>query len=96
MHVTRPAQLIFFHFIILILIGGEHNLCSSSLCGGSHGSVVGIVTDNGLDDREIGVRAPVRSIIAIYAHHSDRLWGPTSSYLMDTGSPFPAGIKAGV
>jgi hypothetical protein len=39
------------------------------------GSVVGIATGYGLDDRRVGVRVPVRSRIFTSPCHPDQLWG---------------------
>jgi hypothetical protein len=64
---------------------------------GSRDSVVGIATGYGLDDRRVGVRAPVGSRIFCSQCHLDRLWGPTSllSYPKDTGVSFSGGNAAG-
>jgi hypothetical protein len=42
----------------------------------SRGSVVGIATGYWLDDRGVGVRVPVGSIIFSSPRRPDRLWGP--------------------
>jgi hypothetical protein len=42
----------------------------------SCGRVVGIATDYGLDDREVGVRIPVGSTIITSPYRPDQLWGP--------------------
>jgi hypothetical protein len=42
----------------------------------SRGSVVGIETGCGMDDREVGVRVLVRSRILISPYRPDRLWSP--------------------
>jgi hypothetical protein len=38
--------------------------------------VVNIVTDNGLDDREVGLRVSVGSRISSSPHRPDQFWGP--------------------
>jgi hypothetical protein len=43
---------------------------------GSRDSVVGIAAGYGLDDRGVGVRVPVGSIIISSPRRPDRLWGP--------------------
>jgi hypothetical protein len=47
----------------------------SPILFGSRDSVVGIATSYGLDDRGIGVRVPVGSIIFSSPDRPDRLWG---------------------
>jgi hypothetical protein len=42
------------------------------------GSVVSIGTGYGLEDRGVGVRAPVRSRMFSSTNRPDRLWGPPS------------------
>jgi hypothetical protein len=42
----------------------------------SQNSAVGIATDYGLEDREVGIRVPVGSRIIFYPQHLDRLLGP--------------------
>jgi hypothetical protein len=42
----------------------------------SRDSVVSIATGYGLDDREVGVRVPVRSRIFSSQCRPDRLWSP--------------------
>jgi hypothetical protein len=42
----------------------------------SRGGAVGIATGYGLDDRGVGVQAPVESRIFISPRRPDRLWGP--------------------
>jgi hypothetical protein len=44
----------------------------------SRDSIVGIATGYGLDDREVGVRVPIRSSIFSSPRCPDRLWGPPS------------------
>jgi hypothetical protein len=41
----------------------------------SRGSIVGIVTSFGLEDRGVGVRVPVGSRIFCSPNRPDRLWG---------------------
>jgi hypothetical protein len=41
-------------------------------------SVVGIVTDYGLEDRGVWIRVPLGSRIFSSPRHPDRLWGPPS------------------
>jgi hypothetical protein len=43
----------------------------------SRESVVGIIISYGLEDRGVGVRAPVLSRIFFSLHRSDRPWGST-------------------
>jgi hypothetical protein len=50
------------------------------------------VTGYGLDDRGVGVRVPVGSRIFSSPRGPDRLWGPLTSYPMDTGALSP-GVK---
>jgi hypothetical protein len=45
------------------------------------GSIVGIATNYRLDDRKVGVRVPVGSIILTSPYHPDRLWGPLNLLL---------------
>jgi hypothetical protein len=52
----------------------------------SRDSVVGLATGYGLDDREVGVRAPVRSRIFTSPCRPGRHWSPPSLYPMGTGS----------
>jgi hypothetical protein len=58
----------------------------------SRNSAVGIATGYGLDDREAGVRVPVRSRIFTSPYLPDRLWRPPNFYTMGTGGTFP-GVK---
>jgi hypothetical protein len=53
----------------------------------SRGSVVGIASAYGLEDREVGVLVPVESRIL------DRLWGPPN--LLSNGYSFPKGETTG-
>jgi hypothetical protein len=46
---------------------------------GSRDSVVGIAAGCGMDDREVGVRVPVGSIIFSTPYLPDRLWGLVSN-----------------
>jgi hypothetical protein len=62
----------------------------------SRGSVVGIATGYGLDDRRVGVRVPVGSIIFSSPCRPDWLWGPQPiSYPMGNGGSFPGSKAAG-
>jgi hypothetical protein len=58
----------------------------------SRGSVVGIATAYGLDDRADGVRVPVGPRIFYSPRRPDRLWSPPTSYPMGTGGSF-SGVK---
>jgi hypothetical protein len=49
--------------------------CLNQLCY-RRGSVVGIASGYGLNDRGVGVRVPVGSKIFSSPRRSDRLWGP--------------------
>jgi hypothetical protein len=44
----------------------------------SRGSVAGLASGYGLDDRGVGVRVPTRSRIFTSLYRPDRLWGSTS------------------
>jgi hypothetical protein len=44
----------------------------------THGNVVDIATDYGLEDRKVGVRVAVGSTIFTSPYRSDYLWGPTN------------------
>jgi hypothetical protein len=59
----------------------------------SSGSVVGIATDYGLNNCEVGVPVPVGTRIFTSPYHPDRLWGPPE-FLSNAyrGAPFP-GVK---
>jgi hypothetical protein len=48
---------------------------SPGICFGSRDSAVGIATGYGLDDRGVGVRVPVGSIILFSPRRPNRLWG---------------------
>jgi hypothetical protein len=52
----------------------------------SRDRVVGIATNYGLDDRGIGVRAPVGSRIFSSPRRPDRLWGPVGTGGKATGA----------
>jgi hypothetical protein len=58
----------------------------------NQGSSVGIASGYGLDDRAVGVRAPIKSRIIFYSCHPDRLWVHLASYSTSNGC-FPSGIK---
>jgi hypothetical protein len=51
----------------------------------SWGSVVGIATGHGLDDRGVRVQVPVDLRIFSSPRHPDRLWGPLN--LISNGVP---------
>jgi hypothetical protein len=58
----------------------------------SRDRAAGIAAGYGLDDREVGVRVPVRSRIFSYLLSPDRLWGPPS--LLSNGyCGFFSGVK---
>jgi hypothetical protein len=61
----------------------------------SRDSSVGIATGYELNDRVVGDRVPVGSIISSSPRRPDPLWGPPASYLMGTGGSFPEGKGAG-
>jgi hypothetical protein len=61
----------------------------------SRENIVGIATGYGLDDRGVGVRVPVWSIIISSPRRPDRFRGPPTSYPMGTGGSFPGGKSAG-
>jgi hypothetical protein len=60
----------------------------------SRGSVVGIATGYGLDDRGVGVRVPVESIIFSSPRHPDRYGVHPTSYPVGTGFFLSWGGKA--
>jgi hypothetical protein len=62
MRVTCPAHYMPLDLIILV--------------ESTRDSVVGIATSYGLDDRGVGVRIPVESIIFFSPRRPDRLWDP--------------------
>jgi hypothetical protein len=62
----------------------------SSLCG-SRGSAVGIVTGYWLNDREVGVRVPVRPRIFTSPRRPDRLRGPPNLLSNGYQGLFPRG-----
>jgi hypothetical protein len=49
---------------------------SSNLSWNSRSSAVDIATRYELDDRQVGVRVPIRSRIFTSPYRPDRLWGP--------------------
>jgi hypothetical protein len=56
----------------------------------SRGSVVGIATAYGLDDREVRIQVPVRAKILTSLYPPDRLWGstqPPNHWLPEAISP---------
>jgi hypothetical protein len=55
-------------------------------------SAVGMETGYGLDDREVGIRIPVRSKIFSSLRLPDRFWAHPTFYPMGTDSFFP-GVK---
>jgi hypothetical protein len=61
----------------------------------SRGSSGSIVSDNGLDDRAIGVRSPAgaKDFSSILCVQTGSAAHPTSC-TMGTGGPFPGGISA--
>jgi hypothetical protein len=70
-------------------------ICIFHMLRGSRDSAVGIATDYGLNDREVGVGFPVRSRIFCSPCCPDRLWGSPS--LLSNGyggAPFPGGKAA--
>jgi hypothetical protein len=54
-------------------------------------SVFDITTGNGLDDRGVGVRAPIGSRIFSSSRRPDRLWGPPNVLANGNGGLFPWG-----
>jgi hypothetical protein len=91
---TCSPQLMLPDLITLIILDGEYNLRSTSLCvpnsllpvtSSSFGlpqlsllSAVGIATGYGLGDRGVGLRVAVGSRIVSSPRHPDRLWSPPS------------------
>jgi hypothetical protein len=61
----------------------------------SRGSVVGIATGYGLDDREVGVRVPGGSRIFSSQRRRDRLWGPPNLLFNGYRDSFPGTKAAG-
>jgi hypothetical protein len=59
----------------------------------SRDSPVGIATGYGLDEREVGVRVPVRSRIVISPYRPDRLWGPPNILSNGYEGLFLRGVK---
>jgi hypothetical protein len=55
-----------------VLVGGEWSASRPGNCiGESRETTVGIATDYGLHDQEVGVRVPVRSSNFIFPYHPD-------------------------
>jgi hypothetical protein len=59
----------------------------------SRGSVVGIATGYGLDERGVGFRVPEESRIFSSPRHPDRLWVPLSLISNGYRRPFLPGVK---
>jgi hypothetical protein len=60
---------------------------------GSQDSIVGIATGYGMDDRRVGVRVSVGSIIFSSPRRPNRLWVRTTFYPMGTEGSYPE-VKA--
>jgi hypothetical protein len=69
----------------------SYNYCKYLRYSREPGSVVGIATGYGLDDRGVGVRVPVGSRIFSSSRRPDRLWGPHSLLFNRYRGPFPRG-----
>jgi hypothetical protein len=67
-------------------------ICSRNM--GSRDSIVGMTTGYGLEDRGIGVQAPVRSRIFSSPQRPDRFWGPPSLLSNGYRRLFPGGKAA--
>jgi hypothetical protein len=59
----------------------------------SRDSVVCIATGQGLDDRGVGVRVPVKSRIFSSPRHPDQIWGPPSLLSNEYGGGSFHGLK---
>jgi hypothetical protein len=91
------ASEISFRGQVFSTVAFEHCSCPLFLClaryrsitviySMNHGSLAGIATGYGLDDRGVGVGVLVSPRIFTSSYRPDRLWEPTSS--------FPQGCKA--
>jgi hypothetical protein len=72
------------------------NIVNAFIIGTNRGSVVGIATGYGLDDRRVGVRVPVQSRILTSPYRQTGIGIHPTPYITGTGGSFPGCKMAGV